>query len=346
MIRRRQRDSFRAELFDRLQRVTIIALRRFQLHNAFDLRLHLPLVAINATCGQRLFLFRLAVFQEKIRPRVGRLACRVAGEAILNACPDGFVVCFVAEGQRRFHAGLHRIQFGVDDLACEPERGKLGAFDRTAARRRLARRLMTARAVSRKCVFRIGPFWLRRADNLRLEVADETIRVPRRAHLHACREIDFCYGCLRLVFGVASGAFKLVFVEFLIGRRVFLRVVEFDAVFERSSGRVLLEEINVLGVRIIIVKLRRDFAGGIGEAANVGRHLPLINSHRVVADHAHVALNPRPGVGVAFDAGRMRSFGFQSEFATWIADVFDVALVFAQPVFDRGSVTIGAINLD
>lgn len=103
--------------------MTVIAFRRFQLHRAFDLRLHLFPVAINAACRHRLFLFRPAVFQEKVRPRVGCLACRVARETILNVCPDGLVVRLVAERQRRFHSGSHRIQFGVDDLAREPERG-------------------------------------------------------------------------------------------------------------------------------------------------------------------------------------------------------------------------------
>lgn len=58
--------------------MAVVALRCFQLHCAFDLRLHLPLVAINTTRGQRLFLFCLAIFEEEVRPRVGRFARRVA----------------------------------------------------------------------------------------------------------------------------------------------------------------------------------------------------------------------------------------------------------------------------
>lgn len=326
--------------------MTVVALCRFQLHCAFDLRLHLFLVAINAACGQGLFLFRLSIFQEKVRARVGRLARRVAGEAILNARPDSLVMSLVAERQRRFHAGLGRIQFGIDDLAREPERGQFGAFDRTATRRRLACRLMAASAVGRKCVFRIGPFRLRRADNLRVEVADETFGVARRAHLRARREIDFGHRRLRLVFNVAGGAFKLVFVQLLVGRRILLRVVKFDSVFERSPGRVLLEEVNVFGVRVVIVELRRRSAVRIGKAADVGRHLARIGRHRVVADQAHLALDPGSSVGVTFGAGRMSLFGFQSEFAAGIADVFDVAEVFAQTIFRRRSVAVGAINLN
>lgn len=52
---------------------------------------------------------------------------------------------------------------------------------------------MAARAVCRKCIFRIGPFRLRRADDLRVEMADETFGMARRAHLHARREIDFSH---------------------------------------------------------------------------------------------------------------------------------------------------------
>ncbi len=243
--------------------MTVIAFRRFQLHRAFDLRLHLFLVAINAACGQGLFLFRLAVFQEKVRPRVGRLARRVAREAILNVRSDGLVVRLVAERQWRLHSRFSWIQFSVDDLAREPERGKFRTFARTTARRRFARRLMAARAVGRKCIFRIRLLFLRRADDLRVEMADETFGMARRAHLHARPEIDFGHCRLRLVFSVAGGAFKLVFVELLIGRRVFLRVVKFNPVFERSSCRVLLEEINVFGVRVEIVKLRNASAIGV-----------------------------------------------------------------------------------
>ncbi len=65
-----------------------------------------------------------------------------------------------------------------------------------------------------------------------------------------------------------------------------------------------------------------------------------------MANQAHLALDLRSGVGVAFDAGRMCLFGFQSELVTGIADVFDVAEVFAQTILDCGSVTVSAINLN
>lgn len=256
MARWRHCYAFLAKRFDRCQRVTVIALCSFNRHRGFDFSLHLFFVAFNAAQRGRLHFFGFAVFQVKVFQRHRCLCRRVAGQAIGHGFANRVKVRFVAERQRRFHARLCRIQFGIDDLPSEPMNSKLRTCDRAIVFQWFGRVRVAAGAIGGKSIFRIRLFGFGRRNDFWVKVANKTFWMSWRAHLHTVGEIDFGDCDRRCVRGVTSRAFEFVFIQTLVGFWVGgFGVEEFDLLFQRSLRRVLIVIIHVTAVRKVIVKL-------------------------------------------------------------------------------------------
>lgn len=98
-------------------------------------------------------------------------------------------------------------------------------------------------------------------------------------------------------------------------------------------------------MRVIIVELRYPTAIRIGEPAEVGLHVLLIEGECVVADRAHLTLNRRTREGVTLNACGMDYFGLRSVLVAGIADRSDVVPVFPEFVLDRVAVAISAVEI-
>src|SRR5262249_51174038 len=127
------------------ERMTEAAFRAFECNGAADSLLHLRLVARDATPRARLLAHLLRELVEELRAEFSALACLVADQTALCALAERFFiraehspgiiivighVSLVVERHGRlgllagFLLRLSRIEFGVDDLAVEPEHGK------------------------------------------------------------------------------------------------------------------------------------------------------------------------------------------------------------------------------
>ena len=140
---------------------------------------------------------------------------------------------------------------------------------------------------------------------------------------------------------------RFVFVQAFVGFGVCgFGVEEFDLLFQRSLRDVLIVIIHMAAVRKSIVKLRLAAGLRIRKTANVRFH-PLVIHHRRcrMADGAHILLGRRTGDGVTFGTGRMRQSIRRSVFVAGVANALQIVLVFAEFVFGRRAVAVGAIQL-
>jgi hypothetical protein len=192
--------------------MTEAAFGAFERHSAADILLHFRLMTRDATRRGRLLAHRLSEFVEEIRAGAGGLAGLVADQTALRALAVAFVFGIVVVGhvsfvvERRGRLGLQtgflrrlgRIEFGVDDLAVEPEHSQF----RTHPFRFLYL-IVAADAIGRK-----GRGLL--IHLLFVEVADEAFLVTGRALFDALCELHSADDDLLLVLIVAGGALEVV----------------------------------------------------------------------------------------------------------------------------------------
>ena len=233
MARRRQRDAFAR--FDCLERMTFYALRAIERHSAADCRLHISLVARDATGRGRLLVHRLPVLKVEVRAGVRGLAGLVADQTALRALAERLfyrserfsLKCVVADAhvrlvvERRGKPGLltgflrkpGQIEFGVDNLTVEPKHGQF----------RTRPLLFFIQAVAADAVGRKGRGLL--VHLLFVEVTDEAFLVTWRALLDALGELHAADWRRLLILIMAGGAlevvllfeFALVFEQFFEG---------------------------------------------------------------------------------------------------------------------------------
>lgn len=205
---------------------------------------------------------------------------------------------------------------------------------------------MAADAVGGKCILRIWFVGFRWRDQLLIEMADETFGMTWSAHLDARREADCGDSDGSIMANVTCGALIAGLVAPFVRHCILSGVVKFYPCRERCTGCVLLEEIDMFGVRIIIKELRGASASRVRESTDVGRHLFRVECQSVVADRAHLARHGRSGEGVTFGAGRMRFLSDEAGFMARITDRSQIMLIFAQFVLHCIAVAIGAIQID
>src|SRR5262249_40027789 len=217
MARRRQRDALGPARLDRLKRMTEVAFRAFERHGAGYGLLHLRFVAGDAARRARLPAHRLLELAEEVRADFSGLASLMADHTALRALAErlfvrteyspGVIVVIGHVGivvERRGRLGLLagflrgvRVEFGVGDLAVEPEHGQF----RTGPFLFLVQ-VMTADACGRESLGRLIHLFF-------VEVADEAFRVAGRALFDALCELHAADGHRLLVLLVAGGALEV-----------------------------------------------------------------------------------------------------------------------------------------